>query len=127
MHDAIMVVKRSLKAQAVVAGGGAVEMEVSKLLREKSMEIEGKGQLVMQAFAKALEIVPRQLSDNAGFDATDVLNALRKKVRPRALPRPPITSPSNSSFCSLAYSTSTTPTASGSALTSTRAASATRS
>ena len=33
----------------------------------------------MQAFAKALEIVPRQLADNAGFDATDVLNALRKK------------------------------------------------
>jgi len=79
MHDAIMVVKRSLKAQAVVAGGGAVEMEVAKMLRAESMKIEGKGQLVMQAFAKALEIIPRQLADNAGFDATDILNALRKK------------------------------------------------
>jgi T-complex protein 1 subunit eta len=79
MHDAIMVVKRSLKSQAIVAGGGAVEMEVAKVLREESLKIEGKGQLVMQSFARALEIVPRQLADNAGYDATDVLNALRKK------------------------------------------------
>ncbi|GMH81425.1 hypothetical protein TrST_g12006 [Triparma strigata] len=79
IHDAIMVVKRSLKSCAVVAGGGAIEMEVSKYLRSESMKIEGKGQLIMQAFAKALEIVPRQLADNAGFDATDILNALRKK------------------------------------------------
>ncbi len=33
----------------------------------------------MIAFARALEIIPRQLCDNAGFDATDVLNKLRQK------------------------------------------------
>ncbi len=33
----------------------------------------------MIAFAKALEVIPRQLCDNAGFDATDVLNKLRQK------------------------------------------------
>lgn len=33
----------------------------------------------MNAYAKALEIIPRQLADNAGFDATDVLNKLRQK------------------------------------------------
>ena len=79
IHDAIMVVKRSLKSQAIVAGGGAVEMEVAKALKEESLKIEGKGQLIMQSFAKALEIIPRQLAENAGFDPTDVLNALRKK------------------------------------------------
>lgn len=79
IHDALMVVKRSLKSRAVVAGGGAVEMEVSKFLREHALTIEGKGQLIVSAFAKALEVVPRQLCDNAGFDSTDILSALRRQ------------------------------------------------
>lgn len=33
----------------------------------------------MIAFAKALEIIPRQICDNAGLDSTDVLNKLRMK------------------------------------------------
>jgi T-complex protein 1 subunit eta len=52
-------------------------MEVSKYLREVSRTIEGKQQLMMGAFAKALEVIPRQICDNAGIDATDVLNKLR--------------------------------------------------
>jgi len=79
IHDALMVVKRCLQTQAVVAGGGAVEMEVATYLREHALTIEGKGQLIVSAFAKALEIVPRQLCDNAGFDSTDILSALRRK------------------------------------------------
>jgi T-complex protein 1 subunit eta len=54
-------------------------MEVAKYLREHALTIEGKGQLIVSAYAKALEIVPRQLCDNAGFDSTDVLAALRRK------------------------------------------------
>jgi len=79
IHDALMVVKRSLKSRSVVAGGGAVELEVAKHLREHALGIEGKGQLIVNAFAKALEIVPRQLCDNAGFDSNDILSALRRK------------------------------------------------
>merc|ERR1719223_480804 len=79
VHDALMVVKRCLKSSAVVAGGGAIEMEVAKMLKEHALTIEGKGQLIFKAFAKALEVVPQQLCDNAGFDATDVLSALRRK------------------------------------------------
>jgi len=79
IHDALMVVKRCMQTKSVVAGGGAVEMEVAKYLREHALTIEGKGQLIVSAYAKALEIIPRQLCDNAGFDSTDVLAALRKK------------------------------------------------
>eukprot|EP00584_Thalassiosira_punctigera_P009825 CAMPEP_0172531590 /NCGR_PEP_ID=MMETSP1067-20121228/4929_1 /TAXON_ID=265564 ORGANISM="Thalassiosira punctigera, Strain Tpunct2005C2" /NCGR_SAMPLE_ID=MMETSP1067 /ASSEMBLY_ACC=CAM_ASM_000444 /LENGTH=595 /DNA_ID=CAMNT_0013315987 /DNA_START=109 /DNA_END=1896 /DNA_ORIENTATION=+ len=79
IHDALMVVKRSLKSKSVVAGGGAVELEVSRHLRQHALTIEGKGQLIVSAFAKALEIVPRQLCDNAGFDSNDVLSSLRKR------------------------------------------------
>jgi len=56
-----------------------IKMEISKYLREHSRTIEGKQQLVISAFARALEIIPRQLCDNAGFDATDILNNLRMK------------------------------------------------
>ena len=54
-------------------------MEISKYLREYSRSIAGKEQLIISAFAKALEIIPRQLCDNAGFDSTSVLNKLRQK------------------------------------------------
>ena len=52
-------------------------MEVSKYLRGHSRTILGKQQLIIGAVAKALEIIPRQICDNAGLDATDILNKLR--------------------------------------------------
>ena len=79
IHDALMVVKRSLTNRRVVAGGGAIEMELSKTLREHSRTIMGKQQLIMNSFARALEIIPRCLAENAGIDSTDVLNRLRKE------------------------------------------------
>lgn len=79
LHDAIMIVRRTIKNDAVVAGGGAIEMELSKMLRDHSRTIAGKEQLLIGAVAKALEIIPRQLCDNAGFDATNILNKLRQK------------------------------------------------
>lgn len=79
LHDAIMIVRRTIKNDSVVAGGGAIEMELSRLLRDHSRTIAGKEQLLIGAIAKALEIIPRQLCDNAGFDATNILNKLRQK------------------------------------------------
>lgn len=79
LHDAIMIVRRTIKNDSVVAGGGAIEMELSKMLRDHSRTIAGKEQLLIGAIAKALEIIPRQLCDNAGFDATNILNKLRQK------------------------------------------------
>lgn len=54
-------------------------MELSSYLRKYAYTVEGKQQMVISAFAKALEVIPRQLCDNAGFDATDILNKLRQK------------------------------------------------
>lgn len=59
LHDAIMIVRRMIKNHAVVAGGGAIEMELSKSLREHSRSIAGKEQLIIGAIARALEIIPR--------------------------------------------------------------------
>ncbi|KAF8140676.1 TCP-1/cpn60 chaperonin family-domain-containing protein [Boletus edulis] len=79
LHDAIMVVKRAIRNGDVVAGGGAVEMDVSAHIRKHALSIPGKQQLIMAAFAKALEIIPRQICDNAGLDSTDILNKLRMR------------------------------------------------
>ena len=79
LHDAIMNTRRLLKNPSVIAGGGAIEMELSAHLREHSRTIYGKQQLLIGAYAKALEVIPRQVSSNAGMDPTDVLNKLRMK------------------------------------------------
>eukprot|EP00494_Astrolonche_serrata_P031254 UN31523 len=73
LHDSIMIVKRCIKNQEVVAGGGAVEMELSRLLRQHSRSIRDKSQMIMGAFSKAFETIPRQLATNAGFDSTDIV------------------------------------------------------
>lgn len=78
LHDAIMIVKRAIKNRNIVAGGGAVEMEISSYLHNYAdKNIPHKQQPIIKAFAKALEVIPRQLCDNAGVDATDILNRLR--------------------------------------------------
>jgi T-complex protein 1 subunit eta len=79
VHDALMIVKRTLKSRRIVAGGGAIEMELSNVLRLHSRTIASKQQLIMNSYARALEVIPRQLAENAGIDSIDVLNRLRKE------------------------------------------------
>jgi T-complex protein 1 subunit eta len=82
LHDAIMIVKRAIRNPTIVAGGGACEMELSSYLHSfANRDVAHKQQAVVKAFAKALEVIPRQLCDNAGFDATDILNRLRTEHR----------------------------------------------
>ncbi|XP_076805147.1 T-complex protein 1 subunit eta-like [Clavelina lepadiformis] len=78
LHDAIMIVRRAIKNDAVVAGGGAIEMEISKYLRNYARTVKGKQQLIISAYGKALEVTARQLCENAGFDSTNILNKLRQ-------------------------------------------------
>jgi T-complex protein 1 subunit eta len=79
LHDAIMIVRRAMKNTKVVAGGGAIELELSRFLREYSRRIDGTQQLVMNYYARALECIPRALAQNCGGDVTDILNKLRQK------------------------------------------------
>ena len=74
-----MIVRRTMKTNKFVAGGGAIEMEISKYLRYHARNVSGKIQLIINAFAKALEVIPRTIADNAGLDSVDVLNKLRQK------------------------------------------------
>ena len=79
INDAVMIVRRATKATSIVPGGGAIEMELSKYVRKAGMEIKGKEQLVILGFARALEVIPRTLAQNSGFDAVTIVNQLRQK------------------------------------------------
>lgn len=78
LNDAIMIVRRALKASHIVPGGGAIDLEISKLLKEYANTIATKESYAVMAYAKALEVIPRTLADNAGLDSNDILNKLRK-------------------------------------------------
>ncbi len=53
--------------------------ELSRYLRGYSRTIHGKQQLIINAYAKALEVIARTIAQNAGLDSVDVLNKLRHK------------------------------------------------
>jgi thermosome len=77
MTDALSVVSDVTENNKIVAGGGAVEIEVAKELRKYANKVGGREQLAIEAFADAMEIIPRALTENAGFDPIDVLVELR--------------------------------------------------
>jgi len=73
LKDAINVVKDVIVEGKVVAGGGAPEIEVAMRLRDYANTLAGKEQLAVNKFAEALEIVPSQLSENAGMDPIETI------------------------------------------------------
>jgi thermosome len=77
--DALGDLAASLKEGKVVAGAGAVEMELAKGIRTYARTMIGREQLAVQAFAEALEVIPRTLAENAGLDPIDVLAKLRNE------------------------------------------------
>lgn len=77
LEDAIGTVTASVEDGKIVAGGGSPEIEVSLGLREYAKTIGGREQLAIEAFAEALEVIPRQLARTAGLDPIDALVSLK--------------------------------------------------
>ncbi|MCH2453805.1 MAG: thermosome subunit [Halobacteriales archaeon] len=75
--DAIDVVSQTVTDGQVLAGGGAVEIELASRLRSYAESVSGREQLAIEAFANSLELIPRVLAENAGLDPIDVLVDLR--------------------------------------------------
>ena len=75
--DAIDVVSQTVTDGQVLAGGGAVEVELASRLRSYAEGVSGREQLAIEAFASSLELIPRVLAENAGLDPIDVLVDLR--------------------------------------------------
>ncbi|PIT84121.1 thermosome subunit [Candidatus Micrarchaeota archaeon CG10_big_fil_rev_8_21_14_0_10_45_29] len=83
--DAIGAVSSAIEDGKYVAGGGSIEMELSTRLRKYATEVGGREQLAISAFADALEVIPRTLSESAGMDAIDSLVELRAKHQKNGL------------------------------------------
>ena len=77
MEDAVGDVAAALIEGKVVAGAGATEIELSRQLKAFSESLSGREQLAIQAYANAIEIIPRTLAENAGLDPIDVLTELK--------------------------------------------------
>jgi thermosome len=76
-EDGVRVVGAALEDGKVVAGAGAPEIEVSLKLKDWAPTLGGREQLAVEAFASALEIIPKTLAENAGIDPIDVLVELK--------------------------------------------------
>ncbi|MEM3625964.1 MAG: thermosome subunit beta, partial [Candidatus Micrarchaeaceae archaeon] len=79
LNDALGAVASAVEGRKYVIGGGSIEIDLANDLREYASEVGGREQLAMQAFADALEIVPKTLAESAGMDAIDTLVQLRTK------------------------------------------------
>ncbi|AEA47241.1 thermosome subunit beta [Archaeoglobus veneficus] len=77
IEDAVRVVGVALEDGKVVAGAGAPEIEISLKLKQWAPTLGGREQLAAEAFAAALEIIPKTLAENAGIDPIDVLVELK--------------------------------------------------
>jgi len=77
IKDALGDLSASLKVGKIVAGAGAIEMELSLGLRKFSNSLSGREQLAVLAFADSIEIIPRTLAENAGIDPIDSLTELK--------------------------------------------------
>lgn len=77
LNDVLSVVAKIMDTETVVAGGGAIYIELAKRLREYANNISGKEQLAVNAFALALEEIPKTLIKNAGLDEIEKMTELR--------------------------------------------------
>ena len=71
--DALGVCCQLLEDPRLLPGAGATQVALARLLRRKAESIPGREQMAIDAFADALESIPRALATNAGFDGVDSL------------------------------------------------------
>ena len=79
LHDALSVVKVALEDGKMTAGGGAAATEIAMGLRDYAPTVGGREQMAIEAYANAIEIVPKTLSENAGLDPIDMMLEVRSQ------------------------------------------------
>ena len=77
MYDAIRVVGVAIEDGKFVAGAGAPEIEVELKLAKYASTVGGREQLAIEAFSRALEIIPWTIAENAGIDSIDAIIKLK--------------------------------------------------
>ena len=78
--DALGVVSMVMNGGRMVYGGGSTYVSMANHLRNNSATVEGRGQMAINAFADALEVIPATIAENAGHDPLDCLLSLRHAI-----------------------------------------------
>lgn len=79
LHDALCVVRSLVKNRSIIPGGGAPEIEIAQRLEEHGQAIGGINGIVLQYFAKALEIIPSTLAENCGLNPINTVTSMRNR------------------------------------------------
>ena len=79
IRDGLGDIASVLKQGKIVAGAGAVEIELSRKLREFGTKLSGREQLAVEQFSRALESIPSALAENAGLDPIDIVTELKAR------------------------------------------------
>lgn len=79
IHDALCVIRCLVKEKALIAGGGAPEVEALRVLAKESTKLDGIEHFVFKEFAEALEVIPTTLAENAGLNPIQVVTDLRNR------------------------------------------------
>ncbi|XP_038072846.1 T-complex protein 1 subunit delta-like [Patiria miniata] len=79
IHDALCVIRCLVKEKALIAGGGAPEIEVGQRMSEYAQGLTGMEGYCFSAFAEALEVIPSTLAENAGLNPISVVTELRNR------------------------------------------------
>lgn len=77
LHDALSVLSQTVKETRIVLGGGCSETLMSCAVEEAARKTVGKKAIAVEAFARALRMMPTILADNAGLDSADLVSRLR--------------------------------------------------
>jgi thermosome len=79
LEDATSVVAVAIEDGKIITGGGSSATEIALGLRDYASSVGGREQIAIEAFADAVEVIPRTLAENAGLDPIDTLIELRKQ------------------------------------------------
>jgi len=77
VEDCLGTLPAVIRGGKVLTGGGSTEVELAARLRSFAKGLEGIERLGAEAFAKALEVIPKALAENAGYNPLEILVELQ--------------------------------------------------
>lgn len=77
LHDALCVLTATVRESRIVYGGGCSEMIMAVAVMKSAAATPGKEAVAMEAFARALQLLPTIIADNAGYDSAQLVSEMR--------------------------------------------------
>ena len=81
IHDALRATGLAIRNNRLIDGGGATHMACALAIRDAAEHEAGRNRLAMEAYARALEIIPATIAQNAGIYVLDQILELRAAHR----------------------------------------------